>query len=226
MDAVPLDVLARAHIAMEEVAARRQEATAKATTKYADAEPSPGKQVSGEPLTKGGKNSREQVNRSSSSPPSAKSQPVVNVEQRLSTLKARFPKKERVSVPITNKRGNRNNVVATATTRTTQNILGSTSETTISAPRRGADAPTDVIEVDVPHSDLYSNYQSWIRVATSQSLPKVIQRIEERIESDLIELRRQQNSISSQSGSAQAKLTEQWIQARLRPYLAELKQLR
>lgn len=225
IEAVPLDVLARAHMAIEASAAEHKTIADGVAARQAKRDDEKAERLNDEiALRKAESLARER--RTLANPQNFSNAPVtLNREQQLMALKAKFPKKERRSVPVVTNRTGNSNVIATATTQTNRGPLGSTSETTYRDPRNRLNVASDVIEVEVPRVDLYSNYQGWIRIATVQSLPKIIERIEESIERDMEELGKQQHSISNQSGSAQARMTQEWIQTKLHPYLAELKKL-
>lgn len=219
---VPLDTLARAHL---ELGAKEGDRKAKSGALIAAQldrdEEAKSKREEEILLRKAMANARE--GRQGSSAPAERSIP--RLEQQLITLKAKFPKSEREAVGIVKSRSRGDSSISgTAETRTSRDTFGNSQSTTVFRNSRNRQTvPDDTIEVEVPSPNLYSEYQGWVRIATLQSLPKVIERIEEKIEKDLGELGRQGQSISNQSGSAQANKSITWIQTKLRPYLAELK---
>jgi hypothetical protein len=82
-----------------------------------------------------------------------------------------------------------------------------------------------IIEVDVPHVDLWSSYRSSVMTASLQSLPITLDRLEKQIQSDVLKLKEQAERGSGQTAKHQASSTLTWINSALRPYLAQLRAL-
>jgi hypothetical protein len=80
------------------------------------------------------------------------------------------------------------------------------------------------MEVRVPHNDVYSDYQGWIRTVTLDGIPQTLVRIEERIKKNESATSKMEYD-PNDSASVQAQLTSEWVQNKLRPYLAELRAL-
>ena len=80
------------------------------------------------------------------------------------------------------------------------------------------------MEVHVPHNDVYSDYQGWIRTVTLDGIPQTLARIEERIKKNESATSKMEYD-PNDSASVQAQLTSKWVQNKLRPYLAELRAL-
>jgi hypothetical protein len=80
------------------------------------------------------------------------------------------------------------------------------------------------IEVQIPHSDIYADYQGWIRTVTLDSIPQTLARLEERIQKNESAARKSDYD-PNDSESVQARLSSEWVEKKLRPYLAELRAL-
>ena len=132
-----------------------------------------------------------------------RAQPVATdgAARRLLDLKAQFPllEKHRVSVTIANPRLDPGKP----------------------APASYRETRSDVIEIEVPHSDLWNRYHGMVQTASLESLPVVVAQIEARLSADLAKLRN--DAGNSQSGNAQALQSAAWAKSTLQPYLARLK---
>jgi hypothetical protein len=140
----------------------------------------------------------------------------------LTELKEKFPRKQvRTATYLKNKQ-----LVLRPVTVQVSQAQGNTVVTTA---RRTAEVAVvgspDTMSMDVPHTDVYSFYQGMVRTATEEGVPRTLRMIDDRIESDTARLRGETGSWSNSLNSLQAKLTIEWIDTTLRPYLAQLRAL-
>lgn len=222
VESVPLDVLARAHMTLQAEAGVKAEKAAEVKRKAAEeiAEREKAKQEEIQlRLAAAAARDRAQAAR-----PATATRPVaaVSADAQLLALKAKFPGK-RTQTVVFHRDKRPMQTTGTSTTnlqRTSDGWIartGHTANTQIGRP--------DTLTVEVPHPDIWADYKGWVHISTLQSLPATLAKLDEKIEADLQRLSGQTQSVSSQVNAAQARMTIEWINNTLRPYLAQLRAL-
>lgn len=228
VDSVPLDVLARAQMALQAEAGAKAEKAAELKRKAAEeiAEREKAKQAEIQ-LRLAAAAARD---RAQAAPPPSVTRPAnaarpaapISADAQLLALKAKFPGKRTQTVAF-NRDKRPMQTTGTSTTnlqRTSDGWIartGHTANTQIGRP--------DTLTVEVPHPDIWSDYKGWVHISTLQSLPTTLAKLDEKIEADLQRLSGQTHSVSSQVNAAQARMTIEWINNTLRPYLAQFRTL-
>ena len=181
---VPLDILARAHMALEPGAAERKKKTdalrLEAAKRIEEAKTKHDEEIQ---IRLAEASMREGAGRLEPGPVRP------DAEAALVSLKAKFPAKRRDTVMVT------------------------------------VDGRRKAIEVDFPSTKLWTHYRALVQGTTVQTLPQTIQRIEQRIKTDFVDLEKT-GARSDEAGSAQASKSAAWLTGELLPYLSQLAALR
>jgi hypothetical protein len=182
---VPLDVLARAHMALAASASERKEKEdtlrLKATKRIEDAKARHDDEIK---IRLAEANARETAGKTDP----AQLRP--DADAMLSSLKARFPAKR--------------------------------SETVMVHVKERRSGIREAIEIEVPSSDLWSNYQRMVQTTTVQALPVTLRRMEERIKSDYIDLEKK-GALADEASRVQASKSAAWLTGDLLPFIGELR---
>lgn len=223
VELVPLDVLARAHMALQEDAAAKTEKTAevkrKASEEIAEREKAKEEAIQ---LRLAAAAARERALASQPPATARGKSPPMSAEAQLLALKAKFPRKLTETVVYDSDKRRWQPVVATVrSVDRTKTGYVSRSTTSVNTQVGRPDSMT----IEVPHPDIWSDYKGRIQTTTVQALPVTLAKLDDQIETDLTRLRGQSNLIHSQVTAAQARMTIDWINQTLRPYLSHLRNL-
>jgi hypothetical protein len=221
LDFIPLDVLARAQMELEVRSAERQKKDSadqkRAAEKIAVNDAAKAEEIQLRLAAAAARERSEAVQQSPGTNPAR-----IPTDAQLMALKAKFPGKRTETVAFS--RDKRPMQTAASTTRTVDRTpTGHVSRATTAVNTRMGN--NDTLTVEVPHADIWSDYKGWVHTATLQSLPATLAKLEAKIEADLQKLRGQSQSLNSQVNAAQARMTIEWINQTLRPYLAQLRAL-
>lgn len=227
--AVDLEILARAHMQIQEQEERRKEQLARIAQKAAEAEEDQrdrlaaalamaavreGRHLGVQPDSTAPATPSTQHGRKS--PKSASARPV-NVEQRMAELKAGFPPKVPGSVRVFIPRSgqNRKPYIVWSTVSDMPDGRRYASTTTQHNAGQGR---VDTIQYTAPSDEVWGWYRGMIQTTTAQALPRTLQMIEARIAEDTAKCHAVAGGLSM-SAAAQAQHTLYWFEHSLRPYL-------
>ncbi len=196
-DNVPLDVLARAHMALEAGDEERKQQREVALKRAAESDEDKRDEINARLAM-----AKVRAAEEAAKPPGVR-RAIANIEHGLAALKARFPaaEKRKVSVKINNPRGNSRQ----------------------SAAVHGRPYRYDTIEVQVPSPDLHSKYRGWVMAASAASLPSIVEKLDSQLAADLSGT--MPIATENQSAAAQARYSREWLSGVMRPYIAQMRAL-
>ncbi|MBM3843633.1 MAG: hypothetical protein FJ397_10310 [Verrucomicrobia bacterium] len=224
---VDLEVLARAHLDLEEESAGRAQraaaAVANAEERMARIEAQKAEQAKPAPAAGGNRNGAAQTVQGKASAAAGKAaRPTVSPSARVLQLKAAFPPKSVVTANVFIPRsgqGARSYIVSSSVTNLPDG--GNISTNVVKSRVQGRVEP---FTYDVPSQDVWNWYRSMLQTTTLEALPRTLQMIEARMVEDKQKAQGASGG-SSMSVAAQAKHTLVWFDKVLRPHLNEWRAL-
>lgn len=212
-----LELLARAHMQLEEAATARKkradEAAKKAAQEIAEADAEKQevirvRQAMAEAYAKGKANGVR---------PPVVGKATINVEAEIMRLKSAFPAKvpgnARVFIPRSGR-----NASPYIVSSTVGELPGGRTNARTTVRHNAGPGRVDTIQYEAPPAEVWSWYKSMLQTTTAQALPKTLQMIDTRLSEDAAKF---QSLIggSSMTASAQAQHTLYWFDQTLKPHL-------